>query len=144
MKKLVTMLFALAMLTLCVGCVYAEAVDVAPDVPQIAEAVTDPIQQTPTPATVPTEPFTWASLGTIAGCTAFALLFVQLIKAPLDNFMHIPTRLLVYVVCLAVMILSAAFTTGLTPDTAALAVINAIIPALSAYGAYELTFAKLT
>ena len=92
--------------------------------------------------TIPTEPFTWAALGTIAGCTAFALLFVQLIKAPLDKVWKIPTRLLVYVVCLALMLASAAFGGGLTPENATLAIVNAVISTLAAMGAYEITFGR--
>ena len=140
MKRLFAVLFAIVLM-LCVCAYAAEVVEVAADVAQGVEAVVDVAQQGNV-TTFPTEPFTWKALGTIAGCTAFALLFVQLIKAPLDNIMHIPTRLVVYVVCLIIMLCSAAFNDGLTPDSAALAIVNAIIPALSAYGAYELTFAK--
>lgn len=92
---------------------------------------------------LPTEPFTWAALGTIAGCTAFALLLVQLIKAPLDKVWKIPTRLLVYIVCLIVMLLSAVFSgDGLTWASALLAAVNAVIPTLAAMGAYEVTFGR--
>lgn len=95
------------------------------------------------PGAIPTEPFTWAALGTIAGCTAFALLFVQLVKAPLDKVWKIPTRLLVYLICLIVMLLSAVFAgDGLTWGAALLAVVNAVIPTLAAMGAYEVTFGR--
>ena len=104
--------------------------------------MTDVAQSAP-PGALPTEPFTWEALGTIAGCTAFALLFVQLIKAPLDKVWKIPTRALVYVVCLILMLASATFNGGLTIESAALAVVNAVIPTLAAMGAYELVFAKL-
>ena len=86
-------------------------------------------------------PFTWASLGTVAGCAAFTLLLVQAVKAPLDRLFHMPTRLLVYLVCLSVMLASAAFEGGLTLETGLLAAVNALIPTASAFGAYELTFA---
>jgi hypothetical protein len=114
-----------------------EAVEVAADVAQGVGALEEIEQEG-----LPVEPFNWAALGTIAGCTAFALLFVQLIKAPLDKVWHIPTRLVVYVVCLAVMLLSTAFTDGLTLQSGLLAAANAIIPALSAMGAYEITFGR--
>lgn len=115
-----------------------EVIEVAADVAQGVGAIEE-IEQ----SGLPTEPFTWAALGTIAGCTAFALLFVQLIKAPLDKVWHIPTRLVVYVVCLIVMLLSAAFGEGgLTVQSALLAAVNAVIPTLSAMGAYEMTFGK--
>lgn len=115
-----------------------EVVEVAADVVQGVEAVEDLAGGT----TLPVEPFTWKALGTIAGCTAFALLFVQLIKAPLDKVWKIPTRLLVYVVCLIVMVVSVAFTDGLTFQSGLLAAVNAVIPTLAAMGAYEVTFGR--
>ena len=109
------------------------------DVAQGAEAIEEVAQA----GGLPTEPFSWAALGTIAGCTAFALLFVQLIKAPLDKVWKIPTRALVYVVCLVVMLLSAVFSgDGLTWASALLAAVNAVIPTLAAMGAYEMTFGR--
>lgn len=135
MKKIIAALAAL--LLLCMPALAAEAIEIAADVAQGAEAVEEIVQNG-----LPTEPFTWKALGTIAGCTAFALLFVQLIKAPLDKVWHIPTRALVYVVCLAVLLVSAAFTAGLTTESALLAVVNAVIPTLAAMGAYEMTFAR--
>ena len=114
-----------------------EVVEVAAEVAQGLEAVEE------METGLPTEPFTWVALGTIAGCTAFALLFVQLIKAPLDKIWHIPTRLVVYIVCLIVMLLSARFgDIGLTVETGLLAAVNAVIPALAAMGAYEMTFGR--
>ena len=56
--------------------------------------------------------------------------------------MFLALRLLVYLVCLAAMLLSAHFTTGLRWDTGLLAAFNALIPTASAFGAYELTFAQ--
>jgi hypothetical protein len=115
-----------------------EVIEVAADVAQGVGAIEE-IEQ----SGLPTEPFTWKALGTIAGCTAFALLFVQLIKAPLDKVWHIPTRLVVYVVCLIVMLLSATFGEGgLTVQTGLLAAVNAVIPTLAAMGAYEMTFGR--
>ena len=117
-----------------------EVVEVAADVAQSVEAAQEVVSGG---GALPTEPFTWAALGTIAGCTAFALLFVQVIKAPLDKVWKIPTRALVYAVCLVVMILSAVFGgDGLTWDTALLAAVNAVIPTLAAMGAYEMTFGR--
>lgn len=117
-----------------------EVVEVAADVAQGVEAAQEVVANG---GALPTEPFTWAALGTIAGCTAFALLFVQVIKAPLDKVWKIPTRALVYVVCLVVMLLSAVFGgDGLTWNTALLAAVNAVIPTLAAMGAYEMTFGR--
>ena len=90
-----------------------------------------------------TEPLTWGYLATIAGASAFALLVVQLLKAPLDKVWKIPTRAFVYVICFTVMLLGTAFTTGLTGESAALAALNAVIATFAAMGEYEITFAKL-
>lgn len=89
-----------------------------------------------------TEPFTWEYLVTVAGASAFTLLVVQFLKLPLDKVWKIPTRLLVYVIALLVMVVATVFTTGLTWQNALLAFCNAFIAALTAMGAYEMTFAK--
>lgn len=86
--------------------------------------------------------YDWASLGTIAGATAATLMIVQFIKAPLDKVWKIPTRLLVYVIALILMLVAQVFTGGITVESALLAAVNAVMVALSAYGAYELTYAK--
>jgi hypothetical protein len=139
MKKILfALLAALMLLAVFAVTTNAEALEVAAEVAQGAEAVEQIAE-----GGLPTEPFTWSALGTIAGCTAFALLFVQLIKAPLDKVWKIPTRLLVYVVCLIVMILSVVFSgDGLTWASALLAAVNAVIPTLAAMGAYEVTFGR--
>ena len=81
--------------------------------------------------------------GTIAGAATFTLLVVQLFKVPLDKVWKIPTRIFVYIVCLATMLLATAFTTGLTIENAALAALNAVLATFTAMGEYEITFAKL-
>lgn len=92
---------------------------------------------------LPTEPFTWEQLATIAGATMATLLIVQLLKLPLDKVWKIPTRIIAYVIALIVMIVATHFTLGLTWSNAGLAAINAVIVALAAMGAYEMTFAKI-
>ena len=92
---------------------------------------------------LPTDPFSWEQLATIAGATLATLLIVELLKLPFDKVWKIPTRIIVYVIALIVLILATYFTQGLTPNTALLTAINAIIVALSAMGAYERTFHKL-
>lgn len=92
---------------------------------------------------LPTEPFTWEQLATIAGCTLATLLIVQLLKLPLDKVWKIPTRIIAYVIALAVMLLATHFTIGLTWSNAGLAALNSVIVALAAMGAYEVTFAKI-
>ena len=136
MKKIIFAVF-LMLIVFSVTALAAEIIEVAADVVQGTEAVEELEGNT-----LPVEPFSWAALGTIAGCTAFALLFVQLIKAPLDKVWKLPTRLVVYVVCLVVMLSSVHFTDGLTWQTGLLAAVNAIIPTLSAMGAYEMTFGR--
>lgn len=142
MKRVVYALMAVLVL-LAVYTVTACAAEVVEVVADVAQGV-GAIEGVAESGGLPSEPFTWAALGTIAGCTLFALLFVQLIKAPLDKVWKIPTRALVYVVCLIVMLLSAVFSGdgGLTWNTALLAMVNAVIPALAAMGAYEVTFGR--
>lgn len=92
---------------------------------------------------LPTDPFTWEQLATIAGATVAVLLIVQLCKFPLDKVWKIPTRIVVFVISLVIVELAAYFTSGLTANTAILNVFNAVIVALAAMGAYELTFRKI-
>ena len=92
---------------------------------------------------LPTEPFSWEQLATIAGATLATLLVVQLLKLPIDKVWKIPTRIIAYLIALVIMILATYFTTGLTWNNAILAAVNAVIVALAAMGSYEITFAKL-
>ena len=91
---------------------------------------------------LPTDPFSWEQLATIAGATLATLLIVQLLKLPLDKVWKLPTRIVAYAIALIILLLATMFTTGLTVENAALSVINAVIVALAAMGAYEVTFAK--
>lgn len=88
------------------------------------------------------EPFTWQYLATISGAAALTLLVVQFIKAPLDKVWKIPTRFLAYIIALVTLLAATALTTGLNIESVLLAVVNAILAATSAYGMYEITFAK--
>lgn len=92
---------------------------------------------------LPTDPFSWEQLATIAGATLATLLIVQLLKLPLDKIWKIPTRFVAYVIALIISLLATQFTTGLTLQNGILAAINAVIIALAAMGAYEITFRKL-
>lgn len=89
---------------------------------------------------LPTEPFTWEYLVTILGATAATLLFVQLLKLPLDKIWKIPTRIVVYFIALIILETATHFTTGLDLSSGLLNVFNAGIVALAAMGAYEMTF----
>lgn len=86
--------------------------------------------------------YTWESLGSMAGATAATLMIVQFIKAPLDKIWHIPTRLLVYCVALLLMLTAQYFSGGLSAERVVLAAVNAVMAALSAYGSYEVIFAR--
>ncbi len=88
-------------------------------------------------------PWTWAYLATIAGATAATLLITQFLKFPLDKVWKIPTRFLVYLIALVIMVVATAFTSGITLNSFLLSMLNAFIVALTAYGSYELTFAKV-
>jgi hypothetical protein len=128
MKKIVCFLAVLFLAMLMIG-TFA-----------FAEEAVIPANGEPTP--LPVDPFDWTQLATIAGATLATLLIVQLLKLPLDKVWHIPTRIIVYVIALAVMILATHFTVGLTWEKVGLAAVNAVIVALAAMGSYELTFAK--
>ena len=92
---------------------------------------------------LPMEAFTWEYLATIAGATAGTLLVVQLLKLPLDRLWKIPTRILVYGIALIIMLLATVFTVGINVESGVLTAVNAVIVALAAMGAYEVTFAKV-
>ena len=89
---------------------------------------------------LPTDPFTWQYLATILGATAATVVIVQVFKLPLDKIWKIPTRVVVYVIALIILETATYFTTGLDISSAALAVFNAFLVAVAAYGTYELTF----
>ena len=86
------------------------------------------------------EAYTWQYLATIVGATAATLLIVQFLKLPLDKLWKIPTRAVTYIIALLLMVLAQYFTSGLTLESAVLAVVNAFVVALAAFGSYELTF----
>lgn len=92
---------------------------------------------------LPTNPFSWEQLATIAGAALATMLIVQLLKLPIDRVWKIPTRIIVFLIAAAVMLLATYFTQGLSWNTALLTILNAVIAALTAMGGYELTFAKL-
>lgn len=134
MKKIVVfILCTLALLTLVVPFVAIAEEATGTETTVISETVTEQ----------PNTPYTWEYLATLAGATAATLLIVQFLKVPLDKVWKIPTRVFVYIVALAILLIATAFTTGLTLQNAPLAAVNAFIVALTAYGTYEVTFAKL-
>ena len=130
------MVFVLAVVMLMPVAGMAEAATAAPTADTSAAVIE-------VPGVEVGEPLTWTYLATIAGAAAFTLLVVQFLKAPLDKVWKIPTRVFAYVVALGVMLVATAFTTGLTVDNALLVGVNALLAALSAYGAYAVTFGKI-
>ena len=92
---------------------------------------------------LPVDPFTWEQLATIAGATLATLLIVQLLKLPLDKVWKIPTRIVAYLIALIILIAATYFTQGLDWSKTGLCILNAVIVALSAFGAYEITFHKI-
>jgi cell division protein FtsW (lipid II flippase) len=121
MKKLFAVLFLSLVLVLSVSPVLAEVIE---------------------RSALPTDPFSWEYLATITGATMGTLMIVQLLKLPLDRVWKIPTRILVYVIALILLLLATGFTMGLDWNTGLLTAINAVIVALAAMGAYEVTFAN--
>lgn len=137
MKKLFILVCMFLMVFAIVALpVMGEAVPPDAEVHEAEEIAAEPV---PTPG----EPLTWEYLATIAGATAATLLIVQFLKVPLDKVWKIPTRAFVYVIALLMLLGGTYFTTGLTVNTALLTAVNAVIVALTAFGAYEVTFKKL-
>ena len=90
------------------------------------------------------EMHTWESLGTFAGATAATLLIVQYLKLPLNNLIHIQTRIVVLLVAFLILLAAHAFNTKtVDPQEIPLLLVNAFLVALSAMGAYETSFAKI-
>ena len=93
--------------------------------------------------TLPAEPLSWDYLATIAGATLATMLIVQLLKLPLDRIWKIPTRIVVYIIALAISLLATLFTAGLTIQSGLLTAVNSVIVALAAMGGYEVAISKL-
>ena len=80
--------------------------------------------------------FTWATLGTYAGCVLATSLITQFVKE--WSFLKpIPTRLVSYVVALMVLISANAIAGTLDLPTAGLCAVNAVVVSLAANGGYE-------
>ena len=141
MKRILCLIFSLLLIA-AMGFALAEATETPAAAGEVAVLIED-AQSADASGVNVGEPLTWTYLATIAGAAAFTLLIVQFFKAPLDRIWKVPTRVFAYVIALAIMLVATAFTTGLTLDSALLVVANAFIAAMSAYGAYEITFAKV-
>lgn len=86
--------------------------------------------------------FTWEYLGSFAGIVAFLTLFIQFTKMPLDRVWKLPTRLVLWVVALVLLLVVAYFNGGITPEKLALTLFNAVLVAWTAMGAYEGVISK--
>lgn len=140
MKRIIFIL--LAALLLAVTCVLPALPVLAEGNPIAVVTLGETVEPEPTPGELPGA-FTWKYLATTAGAAALAFAVVQFIKAPLDTVFHIPTRLLVYLLCLVTLLVANAFMNhGLKIETAVLCVFNALISAYSAYGLYEVWIRK--
>jgi len=80
--------------------------------------------------------FTWAILGTYAGCVLATSLITQFIKE--WSFLKpIPTRLVSYVIALLVLLAANAIAGTLDLPAAGLCVVNAVVVSLAANGGYD-------
>lgn len=145
MKKIIALLILSLLIVLplliadMAACAESYEVPLPGDVQAEAEGQ---VEAPPDDPVTPGEPLTWPYLATIVGASALALLIVQYTKAPLDYIWKIPTKLFVYLVCLVIMLVATALTSGLTVNNALLVIVNALIAAMAAYGEYEVIFAK--
>lgn len=82
--------------------------------------------------------FDWGYLATYSGAVAAVVFIVQFLKLPVDRIGHVPTRVLVYFVSLAVLLLAQLFTSqAFSVEVVALAALNAVLVAFAAMGVYE-------
>jgi hypothetical protein len=86
---------------------------------------------------------TWEFLGTFAGVVAAVVLIVQFLKLPVDKIWKIPTRFLVWVISLAILIAIEIFTGTLEPPRLFLLFLNSIVVTMAAIGTHESTIKKL-
>lgn len=83
--------------------------------------------------------FDWGYLATYSGAVAAVVFIVQFLKLPVDRIGHVPTRVLVYFVSLAVLLMAHLFTApkAFDVEVVTLAALNAVIVAFAAMGIYE-------
>jgi hypothetical protein len=84
---------------------------------------------------VPTEFFTWAMLGTLAGAASAVMVVVQMTKGYLSEKMSV--RLYCWALSYVVLTAAALFSGELSFSAAGLNVFNSAIVALTAMGMYE-------
>ncbi|MGI6192696.1 MAG: hypothetical protein ACOYI3_03940 [Christensenellales bacterium] len=86
--------------------------------------------------------FTWSSLGTYAGAVLLTTLITQLIKG-IGFIAKIPTRIVSYVIALAVLLSANAAAGTLDWATAGLCAVNAVVVALASNGTHDAAAAAL-
>lgn len=80
--------------------------------------------------------FDWSYLATFAGCLLAVGIFTELLKN-IGFIKKIPTQIFSWVLALIVLVLAQVFTTGITAESAILAVVNSAVVSLAANGGYE-------
>jgi len=76
----------------------------------------------------------WEVLAGFGGCLVMVILLTQILK----GYIKIPAQIISYVLAVAILILSTAFTAGLTFASAFLTFFNATIVSFAANGGYEI------
>jgi peptidoglycan/LPS O-acetylase OafA/YrhL len=96
------------------------------------------------PTDVPADNYlTWEFIASFAGAVFVVTMIVQFLKLPLDRVWKVPTRFIVFLIALLILFLVLFFTDTITPEKAALTVLNAIVVTMAAMGAYEVTLKKI-
>lgn len=96
-----------------------------------------------TPTESQNEFLSWGYLATMGGAVAATTIIVQFLKVPIDKVWKIPTRFIVYLIALIIMIVAECITQGgISIDKAGLIAVNAILVTTAAMGSYEITFKK--
>ena len=81
------------------------------------------------------ELFNWNLLGSYAGVTLAVAVLTQITKG-IPFVERMPTQLWSYALALVTLLVTAAFGSGLSPQSAVLALINAALVSLSSNGGY--------
>lgn len=79
--------------------------------------------------------YTWGMLATYAGCLAATMIITQFLKPIWPQ--KIATQFLSYIIAVIILILANLFIGSLTWETAGISVLNAVVIALAANGAYN-------
>lgn len=92
---------------------------------------------------LPTDLLSWPNLGALGVTAGLTVYIVQLLKLPIDKVMgHVPTRVVVYVIALGILLAAQVFVPGLgglTWESGILCVFNAVLVALAAMSTYTVT-----